>query len=189
MIIPILSGSMEMSQYWACAQTHPQQEQIAIRNLQRQHFHAFFPFFLANNRFRRLAVRPVFPGYVFVELDDTIPNWAPIHSTLGVKHLLTHWVSADEYRRPARIPFVGDLRRLRIRGNHSGEQDTLPPGTEVRIKRGPFAERVALVKLSTIDRVNLLLEVFSRQVSIEFDLADVVLVRRPTAALHPVVFS
>lgn len=176
-----------MTLYWSCAQTHPQAEQTAIRNLRRQRFDAFFPFFLTKlSRFRRLAVRPVFPGYVFIRLDDEHPNWSPIHSTLGIKRLLTHWVSADEYRRPAKIQFVEDLRRLRIRGAHAGEQEVLPPGTEVRIRRGPFAERVALVDMATTERVRLLLEVFGREVSVEFGVDDIVLVRRPTAALYQV---
>jgi len=176
-----------MSLFWSVAQTHPQQETTAIRNLERQKFHAWFPFFLQQNRFRRLNVKPVFPGYVFVELDDEIPNWSPIHNTYGIKRLLTHFVSADQYRRPAKIEFIEDLRRLRIRGSHAAEREVIPPGTEVRIKRGPFAERVALVSMSTPDRVRLLLDVFSREVTVEFDVADVALVRRPTDAVNQLV--
>lgn len=173
--------------YWSVAQTHPQQEQTAIRNLQRQRFDAWFPFSLQRTpRFRRLAVKPVFPGYVFIRLDDQVPNWSPIHSTLGIKRLLTYFVAGDEYRRPAKIQFVEDLRRLRIRGAHAADPEVLPPGTEVRIRRGPFVERIALVEMATPDRVRLLLEVLGREVSIEFDVADIVLVRRPTAALHQV---
>ena len=173
-----------MTSYWSCAQTHPNEEALAIRNLRRQHFNAFYPFFLQPNRWRKMAVKAVFPGYVFVELDDTRPNWSPINNTLGVKRLLTQSTTPGEYRQPARIKFVDELRRLHR--HHQGalaEPDVLPPGTIVRIKRGPFAERVALVEMSSGDRVRLLLEAFNREIVVEFAVDDVVLIRRPTAAL------
>ena len=166
-----------MSLFWGCAQTHLHDEALALRNLRRQRFNAFYPFFLVPNRFARLAVRPVFPNYVFVELDDEVPNWSPINSTLGIKRLLTQ-IGKGEYRRPARIGFVDDIRRLRRRDGVAGGAPLLPPGTTVRIKRGPFAERVALVEMAAGDRVRLLLEVFSREVAIDFAVDDVQLVRR-----------
>ena len=170
--------------FWSCAQTHPHQEALAIRNLRRQHFDAFYPLFLAPNRFRRLAPHPVFPGYVFVQLDSEAYNWAPINSTLGVRRLLTQPAPGD-YRRPAKIGFIEDLHhRLRIHNPSAEPEDTLPPGTMVRIRRGPFAERVALVTLSTADRVRLLLEVFNRDTEVEFDRAEVQLIRRPREPLR-----
>lgn len=169
-----------MAIYWSCAQTHPHNEALALRNLRRQKFTAFYPFFLVTNRFRRLVVKPVFPGYVFIELEDQTHNWAPINSTLGVKRLLTHSAGGDEpYRKPAKVPFMEDLRRLRIQSAETGEEDVLPPGTTVRIRRGPLAERVALVAMSSADRVKLLLEAFNREIVIDFDVESVELVRRP----------
>ena len=171
-----------MLTYWSVAQTKPHEEAIALRNLRRQRFEAFYPFVLLPNRYHRLAVRPVFPGYVFVKLDDD-STWSPINSTLGVRRLLTNAVKESEYRRPARIPFVEDLRRLRVRPTGVTE-DTLPAGTVVRIKRGPFAQHMALVHMSVEDRVHLLLQVFAREISVEFSAADIEIIRRPTEALY-----
>lgn len=168
-----------MGIYWSCAQTHPHHEALALRNLRRQAFTAFYPFFIHTNRFRRLVVKPVFPGYVFIELDDTLPNWSPINSTLGVKRLLTHSAgSEDLYRKPAKVPFMDDLRRLRIYHEDAPGEEVIPPGTTVRIRRGPFAEKVALVAMSTQDRVRLLLEAFNREIVVDFDTESVELVRR-----------
>ena len=169
-----------MSTFWSCAQTHVHDEALALRNLRRQRFNAFYPFFLVPNRFARLAVKPVFPGYVFVELDDELPNWSPINSTLGIKHLLTQ-ISKGEYRRPAKVGFIENLRRLRRQEGALGAP-LLPPGTTVRVKRGPFAEQIALVEMSTGERVRLLLEVFSREVAVDFSVDDVAVVRRAEEA-------
>jgi transcription antitermination factor NusG len=166
-----------MTTYWACAQTHLHDEALALRNLRRQKYHAWYPFFLVPNRFHHLAVKPCFPNYVFIEVDDEYPNWSPINSTLGIKRLLTEFSKGD-YRKPARAIFIDGMRKLRG-DRDSAVSNLLPPGTTVRIKRGPFAERVALVELSDGDRVKLLLEVFSREISVEFSLDDVQLVRRP----------
>jgi transcription antitermination factor NusG len=171
-----------MAKFWSCAQTRPRAEPLAIRNLRRQRFRAFYPFLLVRNRFHRLTVMPVFPSYVFVELDDAVPNWSPINSTLGVRRLLTQLVKHSEYRRPANVGFAEDLRRLRIRSSLDAvapaeeSEGCLPPGTVVRVRRGPFAERVALVSLSSAARVKLLLEFFNREISISFDLDDVEIV-------------
>lgn len=167
-----------MTVYWSCAQVHPHQEGLSQRNLRRQQFTAFFPYFLLCNRYRKLAVKPVFPGYIFIQLDDQIQNWSPINNTLGVKRLLTH--SADgEYRKPARVRFLDNLRRLRICSDDpSSGRDAIPIGTTVRIRRGPFAERVALVAMSNADRVKLLLEAFNREVVVEFDSEAIEVVRR-----------
>ena len=169
-----------MSTFWSCAQVHLHDEALALRNLRRQHFNAFYPFFLTPNRFNHLQVRPVFPNYVFIELDDDIPNWSPINSTLGVKRLLTQ-TGKGEYRRPAQAVFIDEIRRLRRRDGAVGGEALLPPGTMVRIKKGPFAERVALVEMTAGERVRLLLEVFSRQIAIDFAVDDVQTVRRAEA--------
>lgn len=160
--------------YWSCVQTHPHGESLAVRNLRRQRFVAFYPFFLLpHGRFHRLMPRPVFPGYVFVQLDGDLFNWSPINYTKGVRHLLTYSVRDDDYRRPVKITFVDSLRHLRIRSDRHREPDLIPVGTMVRIKRGPFAERVGLVEMSAMDRVKLLLDVFNRRMSVDFDVDSV----------------
>lgn len=176
--------------YWSCAQTHPRQEKLALRNLRRQAFTAFYPFFLVEHVMRgqrRRIVQPVFPGYVFVELEDAT-SWSPINSTMGVKRLLTGLASAasedDDYRRPARVPFVAQLRRLRIRrpvdyddqplDGLTLDDQPIAPGTVVTIRRGAWAGRRALVEMSTAERVHALVECFAgRSLSVTFGLADV----------------
>jgi transcriptional antiterminator RfaH len=173
-----------MSCYWSVAQTHVGQEALAVRNLRRQQFECFYPLLLVERRpLRRLAVKPVFAGYVFVRLDPEVPNWSPINSTLGVRRLLTQLgKGGGDYRKPAAVPFVEELRRLGIHhetGAGGPAEPALPAGTMVRIKRGPFSQHTALVQMSTAERVKLLLQVFSREIEVEFAASAVEVIRRP----------
>ena len=173
-----------MPSFWSCVTVHPHQEALALRNIRRQGFESWYPFILAPRGFRRtLRVCPVFPGYVFVRLDDELVNWSPLNSTLGVRRLLTATANGD-YRRPARVPFADDLWRLRLRPSGTNQpQDMIEPGTIVRVLRGPFQERTGLVELSEGDRVKLLLQAFNREVTIEFSVDNVQLIRRPTGTV------
>jgi transcriptional antiterminator RfaH len=174
-----------MAKYWACAQTKPRQEEIALRNLQRQNFTVFYPFFMVPRTRHGIAsgqylAKPAFPSYVFVQLDDDYINWSPINFTLGVRRLLTYAESEDKeaYRFPCRANFVEDLWRVRVMPSDR-PPDLIPVGTTVKITRGPFAEKIALVTLSSEDRVRVLLEVFNREVMLEFDVDAVERITRP----------
>jgi transcription antitermination factor NusG len=169
--------------FWACAQTHPRAETLAIRNLRRQHFTCFFPFFLETGRYKRqpkkITVVPVFPSYVFIELADEV-RWAPVNSTTGIKRLLTY-IDDGEYRRPHHVPFIEDLRRMQVRPDGKEESDGhIPIGTICRIVRGVFVEHVGLVEMSSAARVRLLIECFGgREIAVTFDAGDVEVISRP----------
>ena len=171
--------------YWACAQTHPRQEELALRNLRRQGFTSFFPFFMIRKLKHGIAngtylAKPAFPGYVFIQFPEEFYGWGPINNTLGISRLMTHQVPDDEYRTPCRAGFVDDLWQMRIL-QADRAPDVIPIGTMIKIKRGPFAERVALVSLSTTQRVGVMLEMFNRSVVLEFDVANVERIMRPVA--------
>ena len=68
---------------WYLVKTKPRQEKIAIQNLENQNYETFCPIAQINNR---LVV--IFPGYLFVQLNEKIQNWSPINSTKGVSHFV-----------------------------------------------------------------------------------------------------
>jgi transcription antitermination factor NusG len=183
---------MSSSSYWACAQTHPHQEALALTHLRRQQFNAFFPFFMLPRPLPKSGIRnpdkpqhivkPAFPGYVFIELDEQL-NWAPINFTVGVRQLLTGRQTEDDYdyRKPYRAAFVDDLRRLRIfnpgmQGIPDSTPDLIPPGTTIKIINGAFTEHLALVELSTHQRISVLMKAFNREIRLEIGVQDVELV-------------
>jgi len=68
---------------WAVVNTQPHRERIALENLARQAFKAYCPLVRRRVRHARRehdALRPLFPGYLFVHLSPQTPRWRPIWS-------------------------------------------------------------------------------------------------------------
>jgi transcriptional antiterminator RfaH len=152
---------------WCVVSTLPHQEARAEANLLRQGFCAWLPMIRQVRRHARQfhAVRaPVFPGYLFVELDLERGGWSPIDSTYGVRRLLAH------DRKPDTLPerFVVDLRKTIVEDGTCGlsrECDSLQPGARVRIAWGPFADCYAtILDLAPKQRAFLLLDLLGGRV-------------------------
>lgn len=76
---------------WYLIYTKPKAEKIAFDNLQRQDFQVYLPFIKVQKRRQRKyveVVEPMFPRYLFIQLNCTTDNWAPIRSTLGVSSIV-----------------------------------------------------------------------------------------------------
>jgi len=77
---------------WAVAATHPQAETWAAANLNRLGYPTYLPLHAIRTRDRithsltRIALVPLFPGYIFLALDGD--DWRPARYALGVRHLL-----------------------------------------------------------------------------------------------------
>ena len=63
--------------------TKPRQEKIAYQNLVNQNYDPYMPMALIKGK-----TTPLFPGYLFVYIDDKNQNWAPIRSTVGVLNFI-----------------------------------------------------------------------------------------------------
>ena len=68
---------------WYLIKTKPRQEKIAIANLENQKYQVYCPFALINNKNQFL-----FPGYLFIHLDNESQDWSPIRSTKGVLNFI-----------------------------------------------------------------------------------------------------
>ncbi len=68
---------------WYLIKTKPRQEKIAIQSLENQDYGTFCPMAKINNR---LVV--LFPGYLFVQLNEKTQKWSPINSTKGVSNFV-----------------------------------------------------------------------------------------------------
>jgi hypothetical protein len=66
---------------WTCVQTKPAEELKAKRWIQDRRHEVYLPLV----RERRGAIRPLFPRYLFVVLDE---RWPELESLPGVSHLL-----------------------------------------------------------------------------------------------------
>ena len=77
--------------WWAAVNTQPHRERIALDNLQRQGFSTYCPLIRRRrSHARRMeeVLRPLFPGYLFVNVAAGRGCWRPILSTYGVRTLV-----------------------------------------------------------------------------------------------------
>jgi len=160
--------------FWSCAQTQPAQEQRALRNLRRQGYEAFYPFYLSTTKkLKQTVVRPVFMSYVFIRIIEDEP-WSSINNTFGVLRLLTRLPKSGDIRQPQRVPedFMRSLTRY-MRSSNAVLGPEFTVNTRVRIIRGALQNHEAIVRWSNDERAGLLFQILNREVEIEFDIADI----------------
>jgi len=120
---------------WYALQYKPAQGDRALCHLQNQDVACFFPKILvekiaAGKRTRKLE--PLFPGYLFVNLEQTDPMWAKLRSTRGVLRVVSF------ANRPA--PIADDVIQYIKEGLEGIEaQGGIRSGQKVQICEGPFA--------------------------------------------------
>lgn len=127
---------------WYIALTKPRQEQRAKDNLENQGAEVFLPLFrreTIKNGKRSDRTEPLFPGYIFLNLELNSPLFSKIRSTFGVNKLLTFGqepiVIADA--------LIDDLR---LRTEASALRQKFNTGQQVQLKEGPFKDYQAIFK-------------------------------------------
>lgn len=151
---------------WYVVSTLPHQEGRAETNLRRQGYSTWLPRFQRSRRHARridTTLAPLFPGYLFVQLDLDRDAWSSINGTYGVRQIIS------QNDRPARVPddFIDALQNtLDQHGLVGVPERWLQPGLKVRVLSGPFVDCFGtLVNLASRDRVGLLLSVLGREVA------------------------
>lgn len=151
---------------WYVVYTRPRSEHQAIVHLERQGYRVFCPRYRKRVRHARNAknvLAPLFPNYVFVQLDVSRDLWRAIQGTRGVARL----ISQGEAPQP--MPH-GVVEGLLARMCADGALDWSPTfkiGQPVRIADGPFAELVGTLEhLDATGRVRVLLDLLGRSVSV-----------------------
>ena len=157
----MIEGLQSSAAKWYIVQLKPNGLTRAVTNLKRQ---GFVPFVPREHRSVRLAGKfvtvdaPVFPGYLFVEINPQDRGWRVINSTYGVARVVSFG------GRPAALP-KGLVEEMAKRYAATGEPP--PPftvGEEVILREGPFVDFLA--KVEAVDpqhRVHLLIDFMGRQ--------------------------
>lgn len=154
---------------WYAVQTKPGQERLAEANLLRQDYRAYLPRLKSRRkagggRWISVAI-PLFPGYLFVELDVTREAWRSINGTIGAIGLVSFG------SRPSPLP-EGVIEEIRAREGADGlvEANALArykPGDRVAIADGPLAEADGLFHAADGDRrVVVLMRLLGRDVPV-----------------------
>ncbi len=159
------------SKAWFLAQLKPNSHAIAQRNLGRQGFVTFHPMMdetqRRNGRFLSVR-RPVFPGYMFVELDTPSVGWLSVNSTYGVTRLVSF--GAD----PAEVdPGIMAALTDRFVGDGTAPEIDFKKGDILRAGEGPFVDFVVEVEsLAPDQRVWVLLDLMGRRTRVAIPAKD-----------------
>ena len=151
---------------WYLIKTKPRQEKIAIKNLVNQAYRTSCPMSKINNR---LVV--LFPGYLFVQLNEKTQNWSPINSTKGVSHFVKFGLNF------AKVPinvieFIKTNQHLTA--NKLKDLNKFKPGDKIQISDGAFKNWVAIFKCYKSDeRVILLMNLLGQEQSLSINKESV----------------
>lgn len=153
---------------WFVVQTHPKAENKALFNLKRQGYRAYLPTYLKKRSHARWVdwvARPLFPCYLFVEMEPGVTPWRAIRSTIGV----SHFISAGDT--PIATP-EGVVEAIIAREDDKGHvalsnKDAFKKGQAVEIASGPMTEASAIFEcIDDKDRVTVLMDLMGRQVRV-----------------------
>ena len=146
---------------WYLIKTKPRQEKIAKQNLENQSYVTFCPITKMNNK---LVI--LFPGYLFVQLNDKTQNWSPINSTKGVSHFVKFGLNF------AKVP-TSVIKFIKTNQHITTEKlinlNKFKPGDKVQISDGAFKNYMAIFKCYKSDeRVILLMNLLGNEQSLSF---------------------
>ena len=158
---------MSLMKKWYLIKTKPKQEKIAIANLQNQNYHVYCPFAKINSK-----VVVLFPGYLFIHLDEIQENFSPIRSTKGVLNFVRFGLSYAK---------ISDKIINFIKYNEQNTTDKIKRlndfkvGDRVEITEGVFKNCIAIFQsLKSDDRVLLLINLIGQQQSIKIKKKSVI---------------
>lgn len=123
-----------MQAQWYVIQSKPRQEVKACNELQKQGYQVYLPTMVrekvvGGQRIQKEEV--LFSRYLFIHLDQTNTNWAPLRSTRGVSGLV---------RFGSQIPSlsVEQLSAIKNWVEHLPKKDCFIPGQILEVIAGPF---------------------------------------------------
>lgn len=127
---------------WYALQYKPTQGDRALEHLQNQDIDCFYPKITVETikaGKRRRKLEPLFPGYLFVNLDQADPIWSKLRSTRGVMRVVSF------ANKPAAI--ADEVIHHIMESLHTvAEQGGIKSGQAVELSDGPFQGLNAIFK-------------------------------------------
>lgn len=119
---------------WYAIQYKPAQGDRALRNLQNQNARCFYPKVTVERiraGKRTTVLEPLFPGYLFINIDPTDPLWGKLRSTRGVLRVVSFGGKP--------MPVPDEVIDYIYDGLTAVEdQGGLKKGEKIQIQDGPF---------------------------------------------------
>lgn len=160
---------------WYAVHTHPNLENRAVFHLSRQGYGVYLPRYLKRRSHARKVDHvpaPLFPRYLFFNIDEAAGQWRSINSTVGVSQLVCQGT------RPVEV--AGEIiDSIRQQENNKGLVALNPAksfslGDKIQVNAGPFDQRIGLFEeLSDNQRVTLLLDLMGQQVRVRVNAEQV----------------
>jgi transcriptional antiterminator RfaH len=156
---------------WYVVQCKTREDCRALEHLERQGYSCYRPTLSVERR--RLGRKTesqesLFPGYLFVQLDQVNDNWYPIRSTRGVIQI----VRARERPLPVRDKIIDTIRARLASGRP--RVPYLEPGERVVVTNGCFAHVEGIFLANDGDeRVMLLMNILHREQTFSFPVGSV----------------
>ena len=119
---------------WYALQHKPAQGDRALQHLQNQDIACFYPKISVEKikgGKRSKKLEPLFPGYLFVNLEQTDPMWSKLRSTRGVLRIVGF------ANKPASISDAV-IQHIRASLDSVAQQGGIRPSQSVHLSEGPF---------------------------------------------------
>ena len=152
---------------WYLVQCKPNEAQIAVRNLENQSFRTFLPLKKTTKRkgkiFQR-QIRPLFPGYLFVQIDPNQGLWRQVNNTRGVARLVR--LGAEPSVVPNEIVEALMTRcdkKSILRQTSETQSSLLHAGKQAQVTQGPFSGFISTISdIEPNNRINILIEIMGQ---------------------------
>ena len=152
---------------WYLIRAKYRQEKIAKQNLENQGYTVFCPVASINNKTVIL-----FPGYLFINLDEKTQNRSPINSTKGVLHFVKFGLIFAKVPKTV-IEFIKSNQQITT--EKLKNLNNFKPGDKVQISDGAFKDYIAIFKCFKSDeRVTLLLRLMGQEQSLSLQKKSVI---------------
>lgn len=149
---------------WIVVQVKSQCEDLAIKNLEESGFTCFCPR-LNFQKGLKVEKRPMFPGYIFVEIDLLdMPVWRTINSHRGAIRMLMLTSGC-----PGTLP-IGFIEALIERGDvfkDFNEVVNFVKGQKIHFTAGPLSGISGIVQWTNKERVLLLVDLLGREILVQ----------------------
>lgn len=147
---------------WFLVHCKPNAAHLARQNLRNQDFGVFLPLQKITRRKAKqfqTSLRPLFPGYLFVQIDPLAGQWRKINSTRGVARLVQ--LGTDPCPVPDRV--IEALLERCDADHVLQDPGALEVGNQARISEGPLSGFVAeIIEIEPDSRVHLLLDIMGQ---------------------------
>lgn len=151
---------------WFLVHCKPNAAHLASQNLRNQNFGVFLPMQKITKRKAKkfkTMLRPLFPGYLFVQIDPLAGDWRKINNTRGVTRIVQF--GADSCPVPDTV--MAALFERCDADHVLRDLGVLKSGNQARISEGPLSGLIAeIINIEPHGRVHLLLDIMGQATNV-----------------------